>query len=211
MLNKRLDICGLELMSKIKNNTIKLAFFDPQYRGVLDKLKYGNEGERQKERSKLHQMSEEMIMKFIKEIHRVLEPSRYMMLWVDKFHLCNGVKDWFEGTTFQLVDMITWDKERIGMGYRSRRRSEYLLVIQKEPIKAKATWKLKNIPDVWREKIKTERDVTHPHAKPIELQKALILSCTDENDLVLDPAAGGFSVFDACREVKRNFIGTNLK
>lgn len=211
MINKRLEICGLELMKDIKKDTIKLSFFDPQYRGVLDKLKYGNEGERQKERSKLHQMSEEMIVKFIKEIHRVLEPSRYMMLWVDKFHLCNGVKEWFSETTFQLVDMITWDKERIGMGYRSRRRSEYLLVIQKEPIKAKATWKLKNIPDVWREKIKTDRENTHPHAKPIELQKALILSCTEENDLVLDPAAGGFSVFDACKETKRNFIGTNLK
>ena len=36
---------GLQLLSKIENDSIATAFFDPQYRGILDKLKYGNEGE----------------------------------------------------------------------------------------------------------------------------------------------------------------------
>lgn len=33
----------------------------------------------------------------------------------------------------------------MGMGYRSRRRSEYCVVVQKEPRQAKSTWLLHNI------------------------------------------------------------------
>lgn len=59
-----------------------LHFFDPQYRGVLDKLKYGNEGQaRGKARCELTQMDEDTIVNFIKEIDRVLKDSGHL------FHL----------------------------------------------------------------------------------------------------------------------------
>ena len=102
-----------------------LAFFDPQYRGVLDRMNYGNEGERQTKRTQLAQMSECQIHQFIAEYARVLAPSGHLMLWVDKFHLVEGVGRWFAHTTLEAVDLITWDKGRIGMGYRTRRKSEY--------------------------------------------------------------------------------------
>lgn len=38
---------GLALMGILPDATIKTAFFDPQYRGVLDALNYGNEGKGQ--------------------------------------------------------------------------------------------------------------------------------------------------------------------
>ena len=106
----------------------------------------------------------------------------------------------------QCVDLITWNKKKMGMGYRTRRKCEYLIVIQKKPILAKSTWSLHNIPDVWDEKVRK----VHPHSKPIELQKQLILAVTDEGDYVCDPASGGYSVFDACRQTKRNFIGGDI-
>lgn len=210
LLNQKLDICGLQLLSQIPDIAISLAFFDPQYRGVLDKLGYGNEGARQNGRCNLHQMQESTIIEFIKEIHRVLKPSSYLMLWIDKFHLCEGVKDWFIDTTFKIVDLITWDKQKMGMGYRTRRQSEYLLILQKQPIKAKGTWNLHNIRDVWSEKIPSDLSKLHPHVKPHDLQKNLILSCTKEGDIVLDPASGSFSVLECCKATNRNFIGTNL-
>lgn len=207
----KLNIDGLTLMSQLDSQTIDLCFFDPQYRGVLDKLNYGNEGERQKGRSTLHQMSEEMIVKFIVEINRLLKPSCYLMLWIDKFHLCEGIKEWLKETELQIVDLITWDKGKMGMGYRTRRQSEHLLVLQKKPIKAKDTWRLHNIRDVWSEKLSKEALKIHPHSKPKGLQKALIESCTKEGDLVLDPASGGFSVFECCKDLNRDFIGTDYK
>lgn len=210
MKNTKLTIDGLTLLKSLESTSIDLCFFDPQYRGVLDKMRYGNEGERQKGRTALIQMSEESIKIFIAEINRVLKPSCYLMLWIDKFHLCEGVREWLDSTLLQIVDLITWDKGRMGMGYRTRRQSEYLLVIQKKPIKAKGTWRLHTIRDVHCEKIPQEELKCHPHSKPKDLQKMLIESCTNKGDLVCDPAAGGFSVFECCRELERDFIGTNL-
>ena len=171
LINTKLTIDGLELLQSLGDCSIDLCFFDPQYRGVLDKMHYGNEGERQKGRSVLVQMSESTIIHFIQEISRVLKPSRYLMLWIDKFHLCEGVRPWLDSTSLEIVDLITWDKMKMGMGYRTRKQSEYLLIVQKKPIKARGTWKLHNIRDVCSEKIPQNELKTHPHSKPKTLQK----------------------------------------
>ena len=199
---------GVVLLSDINSCSVATAFFDPQYRGVLDKLNYGNEGKgRGKNRCELPQMSEEVIMQFIQEICRVLRPSGHLFLWVDKFHLCQSVQPWLEKTDLEIVDMITWDKGKMGMGYRSRRRSEYLIVLQKQPTRAKGCWLTHNIPDVWNEKTPKK----HPHSKPIELQARLIEATSQKDDYILDPASGGYSVFDACKKTGRNFIGGDIE
>ena len=195
-VNKKNLADGLKLLADINDKTVQVAFFDPQYRGILDKLKYGNEGQsRGKARCSLHN-----------GIDRVLVNSGHLFLWVDKFHLCQGVLSWFENTQLNLVDMIVWDKGKIGMGYRSRRKSEYLVVFQKSPVRAKGCWTDHGIPDVWEEK--TEK--IHPHSKPIDLQKRLIEATTKVGDVVIDPAAGGFSVFEACKLTGRTFIGGDI-
>jgi site-specific DNA-methyltransferase (adenine-specific) len=153
-------------------------------------------------------MSEELIQEFIEEISRVLQPSGHLFLWIDKFHLCEGTSQWFKNTELSIVDLITWDKGKIGMGYRTRRKSEYLLVLQKLPLRAKGVWSKHDIPDVWTEKIVGKR---HPHQKPLILQTNLIESVSSENDYIIDPCAGSYSVLEACKELKRNFIGSDLK
>jgi len=208
-VNTRLKMDGLQFLGKLPGDSIPVAFFDPQYRGVLDKLGYGNEGkDRGKSRSALQQMPEKTISEFIGEIDRVLIPSGHLFLWLDKFHLCVGFSQWLEGTTLDVVDMVTWDKNRMGMGYRTRRVAEYCVVLQKYPKKAKGVWKLHTITDVWREKI-TQK--THPHCKPIELQSQLIAAVSNEGDYVIDPAAGSFSVLDAAVSQSRLFLGCDLE
>ena len=209
VFNTKLCLDGLTLLNALPNECVKITFFDPQYRGILDNLKYGNEGKsRGKQRSALLQMNETVIIDFINEISRVLLPSGYLFLWIDKFHLCEGVKAWLSPTNLKIVDLITWNKDRMGMGYRTRRTAEYLLIIQKKPFLAKVTWSIKNIKDVWIEKIINK---THPHQKPFNLQKQLILATTKEKDIILDPAAGSFNVLAACFETNRNFIGCDVK
>lgn len=199
---------GLSLMTTLQDKSIKTAFFDPQYRGVLDKLSFGNEGvNRGKARCNLTQMDEHTIKNFIHEIDRVLMPSGHLFLWGDKFHLCQGVLQWLENTNLNLVDMVVWNKDKIGMGFRTRRKSEYLIVCQKSPVRAKGKWTIHNIPDVWEEKTVK----LHPHSKPLKLQKALIEATTVEGDWVLDPASGGYSVLAACEELNRNFIGCDIE
>lgn len=207
-LNERNIGNGFDLLNNIHDKTISVVFFDPQYRGILDKLKYGNEGKgRGKARCELQQMDEETIIQFITEINRVLKDSGHLFLWVDKFHLCQGVLTWFANTDLHLVDMVVWDKGKIGMGYRTRRKSEYLIIFQKFPVRAKDCWTDHSIPDVWEEKVSK----THPHSKPIELQKRLIQATTVDGDIVLDPAAGGFSVLESCKLIGRDFIGCDIQ
>lgn len=206
--NTRLKMDGISLLSSLPPETIPALFFDPQYRGILDKMSYGNEGvKRGQRRSQLMQMPEDVIRNFIAEIDRALMPSGHLFLWIDKFHLCQDFRQWFAGTQLEVVDLITWDKGRLGMGYRTRRVCEYCVVLQKKPKRAKGVWRMHNIPDVWREKISAKR---HPHQKPHELQSQLILAVSNEGDYIVDPAAGSFSVMAAAQAQNRNFIGCDL-
>ena len=207
--NTRQKMDGLVLLSRLPKEEIPVVFLDPQYRGLLDKMSYGNEGiKRGRERAALLQMDEKTITKFIQAVNRVLVPSGHLFLWMDKFHLCTGFGDWLYKTNLDVVDMITWDKGRMGMGYRTRRQSEYLVVMQKQPRRAKGVWKLHNIRDVWSETV--ERGV-HAHRKPVGLQAALIEAVSNPKDIVVDPAAGSFSVLEACSLQGRRFLGCDIE
>lgn len=208
--NARQRMNGLRLLEQLPARRTKLVFFDPQYRALLDKLKFGNEGERQADRHALPAMTDIKISVFMHLIRRVIRPSGHLMLWVDKYTLGTGhFMQWLEAAPdMRLVDIIVWDKERIGMGRRSRARSEYLLVIQRPPIKALGIWRDHGIPDNWHEKVGR---AAHPHTKPHRLQRALIECLTDKGDLVVDPAAGGYSVMKAALSCKREFVGCDLR
>ena len=146
-LNVRHRMNGLDLMATLADNAVPAVFFDPQYRGVLDKLAYGNEGKaRGRARASLVQMSEPVILQFLREIARMLRPSGHLFLWTDKFHLCSGCTGWFTQFPLEAVDLITWDKGRMGMGYRTRRCAEYLLVVQKWPYVVDGVWKGRDLP-----------------------------------------------------------------
>ena len=207
-LNQR-NLCnGLELLAALEPQTVPLCIFDPQYRGILDKMQYGNEGvSRGRARTGLPQMSEEAIARFIAGIASALIPSGHLFLWVDKYQLCTGVGPWVEDWGLELVDLVTWNKERMGMGYRTRRYAEYLLILQKPPRRAKGVWQSHDIPDVWAEKVARIGNV---HPKPIKLQARLIEAVTDPGDVVLDPAAGSYSVLTAAHKVGRQFLGCDI-
>ncbi len=152
-------------------------------------------------------MNNQIIKKFLAEIERVLIPSGHLMLWVDKYIIFSDIHSFLEDCSLQLVDMITWNKKRMGMGYRSRRYSEYLVILQKLPVRAKGVWCIHDIPDVWDEKIEKKN---HAHSKPIGLQKKLIEATTNKGDMVLDPCAGSYSVMESALEAERHFLGCDV-
>ena len=199
---------GLGLLASLEPETVPICVFDPQYRGVLDKMQYGNEGvNRGRARSQLPQMDTETIGKFIAGIEAALIPSGHLLLWLDKFHLCSGIGPWIHGTRLEIVDLITWHKGRMGMGYRTRRSAEYALVLQKRPERAQGVWRRHDIPDVWTESA-VRLGAVHP--KPVGLQAALIEAVTDPGDVVVDPAAGSYSVLAAAQKVGRQFLGCDV-
>jgi site-specific DNA-methyltransferase (adenine-specific) len=197
---------ALALLRSLPDGCARLTFFDPQHRDTLDRLGYGNEGVRQKGRLALPAMTAAYIDQCCREGARVLKPSAYFMLWADTYNLCEGghrrIAD-----ALKCVDLIAWDSLRAGMGYRTRRRGDYLLVLQKEPLRAKGTWNDHGIPSRWPEKVDRK---THPHAKPAGLIARLIGATTAPGDLVVDPAAGSFIVMHVANSMGRRFAGCDI-
>lgn len=217
-MNKKLLVDGLSLLRNLPHGTVSACFFDPQYREVMDVMKYGNEGKsRQSKRFALPQMSRTVIVSFLIDIAMAMIPGGYVFFWTDKFSLVEGVHNVIlEAVNRNLeprerlikLDMITWDKGRIAQGYRSRGKSEFCVILQKWP-KGTKTWKDKGIPDVWTERIPHPRS-GHPHQKPLHLLLALINSVTNPGGIVLDPCAGSFTTLDVCGLTGRNFIGGDI-
>lgn len=207
--NARQQIEAVEMLSRIPDKIAALVIFDPQYRAVLDHLKFGNEGARQKARAKLPQMADDTISFLVEEAQRILRPSGHLALWIDKFSLGSGqhLKYLRRARLLQVVDLIAWNKMSFGMGRRTRGTTEYLVVAQRQPTAAKGVWTDHSLVDCWPEGRDTIR---HPHAKPHVLTERLIRAVTKKGDLVVDPCAGGYGVLDACVLTKREFIGGDL-
>lgn len=207
--NGRQQMDAVELLSRLPDRIASLFFFDPQYRAVLDKLAFGNEGERQKGRARLPSMTDETIAFVVEEAERVLRPSGHLALWMDKFSLASG--HWSRWTRraghLSTVDLLAWNKMTFGMGRRLRCRTEYLVLLQKVPARAAGIWKDHSMTDSWSEMSSTS---VHPHAKPFVLTERIIRACTDRGDLVVDPCAGGYGVMEACRASGREFVGCDL-
>ena len=200
---------GLELLINIPDASVKAVFFDPQYRGILDKMKYGNEGvSRGRARFALPQMSDQKVKEFCSEISRILVPSGYLFFWIDKFSLLESLPN--IRPDMPCVDMIVWDKDKMGMGYRTRKQTEYCVIYQKPPKKVKGTWSDHGIRDVYRCAIHPELKRQHTHAKPSLLQRRLIEAVSEPGDLIVDPTAGGYSVLRDCKATGRTFLGCDL-
>lgn len=217
--NLKLRVDGLDLLSRIPAESISCSVFDPEYRHQLDKMKFGNEGKsRLAKRIELHQMTHDVIVDFMHGIYKALIPRGYMFMWVDKFTIGESIhtqliKDMEnrigeKGKSVRLVDLFVWDKGRNGLGKRSRRRNEILLVIQKKTFGI-STWKDKGMPDTFQEKLINPRS-KHPHRKPMIFTERLVKCVTNEGDYVLDPCAGSFDLLEVCKRIGRNFIGGDI-
>jgi site-specific DNA-methyltransferase (adenine-specific) len=55
-----------------------------------------------------------------------------------------------------------------------------------------------------------EKKYVHPTQKPLELIKYLVLTYSNEGDLVLDSCMGSGTTGVACKELNRNFIGIEI-
>lgn len=211
-MNVRQKMNGGTLLRELPPACAAAVWFDPQYRGIMEKQQYGNEGARQKARAALPQMTDQRIAYFINEIERVLKPSGHLFFWMDKFSVgeAAGGKPppfFMYASALQTVDLFHWSTLRFGMGRRGRGSSEYLLIKQKPPVRAKGIWSDNGMRDTWAEM--SDRSI-HVHAKPHQLIERLVRATTKRGDLIVDPCAGGYGVLEICKLTGREFVGCDL-
>lgn len=203
LLNTKQAGEALELLNSLDNDSANLVFLDPQYEPVSKVLSINYP---------LSSQSDYQILKILEQIQRILKPSSFCLLWVNKTLLGNDrVPLWLLKTpSLKVVDCLVWHKKNfLGLGNWLRSNDEFCFLIQKYPQKGKV-FKNRSFGNVWEENIVKVNERKHPHQKPRELTKALITATTNENDLVVDPCAGSFVVLEVCQELNRNFLGVDL-
>ena len=148
----------------------------------------------------------------MEQIERILKPSAFCLLWVNKTLLGNDrIPLWLLKTpSLKIVDFLVWHKKNtLGLGNWLRSNAEFCFLIQKSPQTGKV-FKNRSFGNVWEENIVPISKRKHPHQKPRELIKALIAATTNEGDLIVDPCAGSFVVLEVCQELNRKFLGCDL-
>ena len=194
---------ALELLSNLETNSVSLVFLDPQYEPVKNVLSLNYP---------LYSQSDYQILRILEQIERVLKPSSFCLLWVNKTLLGNDrIPLWLLKTlSLKIVDCLVWHKKNyLGLGTWLRSNAEFCFLVQKYPQKGKV-FKNRSFGNVWEENVVPSGKRWHPHQKPRELIKALILATTNEKDLIIDPCAGSFVVLEVCQELNRNFLGVDL-
>jgi len=189
LLNTKQSGEALELLTFLSENSASLVFLDPQYEPVRNVLSINYP---------LTSQSDYQILRILEQIQRILKPSAFCLLWVNKGLLgSDRIANWMiKVRQLKIVDCLIWYKKNMfGLGNWLRSDAEFCFLLQKYPQSGKL-FKNRSFGNVWEEATISPNKRKHPHQKPKELIKALITATTNEGDLIVDPCAGSFIVLE---------------
>ena len=202
MIDLRQGDC-LELMKDIPDKSIDLIIIDPPY-STPTITGFG----RKQVKNVADLSIQETYMKCLKEeFERILKDNSPIFIFCDDKYYPSIYRAFYN---WQSVQMIVWDKGKIGMGKPFRKRHELIVYANRETIDYNRTENITHYPTVLNYKVVTEKEKVHPAQKPIKLLEDLILGFSNENDTVLDCFMGSGSTGVACVNTNRNFIGIEL-
>lgn len=204
----------MELLKKIKDNSIDLVVTDPPYKMNHSTGGCTNIGMKNKWGGNIKAgntvMDFSLDIKFcqwLPEIYRILKPSSHCYIF------CNdkNIQELLNEATkigFRESNVLVWIKNNATPNRYYMKNLEFILFLYKgkaKPINnmgSKCAIEIKNI---------NGKEKFHPTEKPIELLKQYIGNSSEENDWVLDPFMGSGSTGVACVNTNRNFIGIELE
>jgi site-specific DNA-methyltransferase (adenine-specific) len=216
--------CLIEL-KKIKSESVKMVFADPPYflsNGGIS-CKSGekvcvDKGDWDKERD--IQKIKDFTMSWISECKRLLEENG--TIWITgTFHNIYDIGSTIKELNLKILNMVTWVKTDPPPNLSGRmftHSSEFIIWAKKTPsskqfFNKNLMAKMNNgnpMTDVWVLPHVSQAEKKfgyHPTQKPLRLMERIILSCTRENDLILDPFSGSGTTLIAALKYGRKFIG----
>lgn len=142
---------------------------------------------------------------WLPEIYRVLKDGTHCYIMINARNLAElQVKSEKVGFIFQ--QLLVWNKGNATPNKWYLNACEFILMLRKGAAKYINDMGQKNILSVPN----IIGDKCHPTEKPIGLMEVLIANSTNENDIVLEPFAGGGSTCIAAKNLKRRFIGIEI-
>ena len=146
-------------------------------------------------------------------------------IWVSgTYHNIFSVATCLEELGFQILNIITWhksDPHSTEYGGRFNFASEYIIWAQKyERASHCFNYSIlktmnggRHMPDVWKMPsagMWEKHCGKHPTQKPLRLLYRIILSCTRDGDVILDPFAGSCTTGIAANLLGRKFVGIDM-
>ena len=217
---------SLEELKKIKSKSIDMIFADPPYflsgdgitcsGGKIVSVKKGGWDKKIdiKEKHKFNK-------KWIRLCKRVLKDNG--TIWISgTMHNIYSIGVALEEEGFKIINNITWKKLNPPPNISCRaftHSTETILWAKKDIKKAKHKFNYetmktmnggKQMKDVWETSLTKPSEKKygkHPTQKPAELLKRIILSSTDEGDLILDPFNGSGTTGIVANLLNRKYIG----
>lgn len=166
------------------------------------------ESDENAENVKLGKMFEHNEIKFeqwLPEIYRVLKDGTHCYIMVNGRNLAELQKQ-AEKVGFKYQNLLVWEKGNATPNKFYLNACEFILMLRKGGerwIKDMGQKTILKVPNIIGGK-------AHPTEKPIGLMEVLIANSTNEDDIVLEPFAGGGSTCIAAKNLKRRFIGIEI-
>lgn len=204
---------SIEFMKELDNNTIDAIITDPPYNISRDNnfKTMGRNGIDFGEWDKNFNLTN-----WIKIAQPLLKKGGNIVIFNDWKNMSYIVEE-LEKNNFDIKDLIRWKKTNAMPRNRDRRFiTDYEVAVW--AVKRGGKWTFNRLSDTYEipeivggitpksEKI----NGGHPTQKPIYVMKWIIERLTNENDIVLDPFMGSGTTGVACRELNREFIGSEL-
>ncbi|MFH1238395.1 MAG: DNA methyltransferase [archaeon] len=197
-LNKIILGDCIQVMKEMPSRCVDLIVTDPPYG---DNVAYGfnNKSIKNNENPLINCSA-------LVEMYRILKLNSSLYLFTNWKHYPFLTEFISRYTKFKIRHLLVWKKHNFGLGWAFRHQYELILVLEK----GKPKYNLTNFSDVQSASHINHNKLNHPHEKPLDLLKKMILHSSEEGDVVLDPFAGSGSTCKACEELGRNWIGIEL-
>ena len=224
---------ALEVLKKLPEGIFDMVFIDPPYFLQLPKKKLRRwtvktivEGVNDEwDKFSSFEEYDEFIQTLLTEVRRVMKPNA--TIWViATYHSIFRIGKIMQDLGYWILNDVIWVKTNPmpnWLGVRFTNATETLIWAVKDRNSKKYTFNKdyakqfgigKIGANVWvlplcngRERLRNEKGKkVHSTQKPIELLKRVILTSTNEGDLILDPVAGVGTTGYVAKALKRNFV-----
>lgn len=154
---------------------------------------------------KMFEHNEIKFEQWLPEIYRVLKDKTHCYIMVNGRNLAELQKQ-AEKAGFVYQNLLVWEKGNATPNKFYLNACEFILMLRKGGerwINNMGSKTILKVPNIIGNK-------NHPTEKPVPLMEVLIANSTNENDVVLEPFAGGGATCIAAKNLNRRFIGIEI-
>ena len=188
----------LDVMASLRDGSVDIVLMDPPY-STPTVASFG--------RNVTKRLSDLAIQEFYftaikSELERVMKKDAALFIFCDDIYYAVLVGLFYD---WKQINLLVWDKKRIGMGKPFRRRHELIFYASRGTPVANGT--MSHIPTILEYSITKEH---HGAEKPVALCESLIQELSPKGSTVLDPFLGSGTTGVAAMNTNRRFIGIEL-